>query len=614
MNVFAILGRELRRTARLRTSYLLRGFFLALLVLIVFGSWWDVVGERNLTSLATLARAGRQLYATFFLVMGALAILVCPILTCGAVADETENRTLEILLTTPMRRTGIVLAKFISRMAYAGMLLLGSLPALIACLAFGGVAPGEVLASTAMLLAGSFWAGSITLMYSTLVRKGYAAALLAYFTMAAWIAGVFLIWGVIVEFRGGPNVWMFILAAPAYFILHVVGELHWLGGTQVEHVVSVLTLFLGSGTLCLWLAGRWLGLRLFAAPRAEETAAPGRRAWSSIGTGAGWLLAWLLGTGLLALLCLSLPHRHWTGFAAAPLTFLVCLSTASACLCGIARHALFRQRRYQAVWENPFLWKEISLPGSRIGRIAPLVLTGATAAVGILMLDGAHAARDDDPPIGMMMAAEAMMLAVVSVVGGYSITAEREQGLLELLVATPAPPARIFDGKVAGTLSHLAPLGLFLLLYLCAAALHGAVRYPVGMLLAVGVLSASILMQAQVACAASLVMRRSTTAILVAFAVPIVIYGVWPFCVAWLFYVLSRHRLDRVMEFLALQPNPFFFIYSAADGAMRGSSEWRHSIVGFPIAYGLHVLGHLGLALAVRSWAVRNLRRRLTAE
>ncbi len=64
--------------------------------------------------------------------MYVLLILLVPVLTMRAIAEERRNDTLELLLTAPVRDISIVLAKFLANLALvAGLLVLSTIYAVI---------------------------------------------------------------------------------------------------------------------------------------------------------------------------------------------------------------------------------------------------------------------------------------------------------------------------------------------------------------------------------------------------------------------------------------------------------------------------------------------------
>ena len=97
-----------------RTIYLILAVYMLMLTAFTcFGSGFYNSAEINLQS--------------FFLYQPVVFALVIPGLTMRSLADEARNRTLEIILSQPISRISIILAKFLSVWTVCGILLLSSM-------------------------------------------------------------------------------------------------------------------------------------------------------------------------------------------------------------------------------------------------------------------------------------------------------------------------------------------------------------------------------------------------------------------------------------------------------------------------------------------------------
>src|SRR5262249_3938132 len=72
-------------------------------------------------------------------------VLLTPAYTAGAIAEEKERQTLELLLTTALTDEEIVLGKLLARLANLGLVLLTGLPVLSLMELWGGIDPLAVL-------------------------------------------------------------------------------------------------------------------------------------------------------------------------------------------------------------------------------------------------------------------------------------------------------------------------------------------------------------------------------------------------------------------------------------------------------------------------------------
>jgi ABC-type transport system involved in multi-copper enzyme maturation permease subunit len=166
---------ELVRLARRGRDLLLRCAY-ALLLLAV---WCLVYLQRSPSDNA--ARFADSSVFALLIVQGLVAVVLTPAYVAGAIADEKERKTLELLCTTPLRSREIVLGKLLGRVAHLVGILLTGVP--ILCLAvFGGdadpVIPAAVLIVTALTLLSL---GALSILCSVQAETVPGAVAAAYF-------------------------------------------------------------------------------------------------------------------------------------------------------------------------------------------------------------------------------------------------------------------------------------------------------------------------------------------------------------------------------------------------------------------------------------------------
>lgn len=133
-NVFLIACRELQQHLATGRAYLVASVFLLLSGVYFYGYLVDT--QFSYTSIAGFVQAARI-----------LTVLFAAFLTMGLFADERRGGTLELLLTSPISDTQIVLGKFIAVLVvYCGMLALTLYyPCLL--VVFGHPDPGPIATS-----------------------------------------------------------------------------------------------------------------------------------------------------------------------------------------------------------------------------------------------------------------------------------------------------------------------------------------------------------------------------------------------------------------------------------------------------------------------------------
>lgn len=137
-------------------------------VFLVYASWFRSGAFNRPLPPGDLARFGESFFNTFMGVQFVAVLVLTPIFTAGAIADERERRRLDFLLVTELQDREIVCGKLAARVAAVALLLLTGLPVLALMQFLGGVEP--------LLLLTLFLATFITLVSVAAVGMGVSAA------------------------------------------------------------------------------------------------------------------------------------------------------------------------------------------------------------------------------------------------------------------------------------------------------------------------------------------------------------------------------------------------------------------------------------------------------
>ena len=161
-------------------------------------------GSGTLTVNADSARElGRNIYYFVFIAQAIMVALITPALTSGSVTIEREQRSYELLVTTPLKPVDIIRGKMTAAVAFVVLLLTVSLP--VASLSFlvGGVSPTEVFCSYLILALSAFVYGALGIFWSATLRSTAVATVVTYLTVVAF----FLVTVIPTTFGGasGPN-------------------------------------------------------------------------------------------------------------------------------------------------------------------------------------------------------------------------------------------------------------------------------------------------------------------------------------------------------------------------------------------------------------------------
>src|SRR5262245_20458678 len=122
-----------------------------------------------------------------YLQIGLICILA-PVFMAGAIAQEANPRTWEVLLTTPLGALEIVLGNLIGRLFFILALLFSSLPLFAITQYFGGVPGGSIFASYAIDGSAALLVGSIAIALSVSRLVGKRAVFAFYVCVVSYLA------------------------------------------------------------------------------------------------------------------------------------------------------------------------------------------------------------------------------------------------------------------------------------------------------------------------------------------------------------------------------------------------------------------------------------------
>jgi ABC-2 type transport system permease protein len=185
-----IFDKELRVSSRRRRNYVLRSAYLSLFTIILVFVWLEEV--RYLGSAAyrisRMARAGQTI--TLFIVWFQFCAtqLIAVIMLSTSISDEIDNRTLGLLMTTPVNSFQIVMGKLFSRLLQIILLLAISLPLLAVVRIFGGVPWDYIISSLCITLATLIFVSSLSMFFSIYFRKAYTVIIMTILSLGVLFA------------------------------------------------------------------------------------------------------------------------------------------------------------------------------------------------------------------------------------------------------------------------------------------------------------------------------------------------------------------------------------------------------------------------------------------
>jgi ABC-type transport system involved in multi-copper enzyme maturation permease subunit len=183
-----ILLRVIEAGGKRRRDLFIRCIYLALLILVVVFSL-----NTQATQLDELTRISRDLFQRMSYLQLALVALLAPIFTAGAITQEKDSQTYDILLSTPLTNGQIVLGSLLSRLFFVIALLISGIPIFSITQIFGGVAIQSITQSFAIAAATAFVTGAMAMAIATFKVGTRRTIFSFYFFIVLYLVGTALL-------------------------------------------------------------------------------------------------------------------------------------------------------------------------------------------------------------------------------------------------------------------------------------------------------------------------------------------------------------------------------------------------------------------------------------
>src|SRR5436305_15328565 len=158
-----ILLRVVESGGKRKRDLFIRCGYLGLLITLVIFSLVTSSNSVSGTSLANLAAESGKIFQRMSMLQLALVALLAPIFTAGAITQEKDSQTYDILLTTPLTNGQIVLGSLLSRLFFVVTLLISGIPIFAITQIFGGVAISSITLSFLIACATAFVTGALAM-------------------------------------------------------------------------------------------------------------------------------------------------------------------------------------------------------------------------------------------------------------------------------------------------------------------------------------------------------------------------------------------------------------------------------------------------------------------
>jgi ABC-type transport system involved in multi-copper enzyme maturation permease subunit len=265
-----VFEKELRVAARRRRNFVLRTAYLLVLVLFVLLAWSSHGGRLSPSLLAQGRSMAPEVARTIVTQVLTFQFILLPLLAAvmlgGSMSEEIRNRTLGVLMVTPVGSVRIVLGKLFSRLLQLGLLLAVSLPLLVAIRVMGGIDMEMVLLGLAVTATMCLFIGALGLLLSTFFQTAVTVVII----LLCLLGGLYVLQGSMIE----PGYWPFPdtvgyvlfylqMLDPYSVFRNVISGAHRTGGTASVYTSPWLiaaghcaAMIFFTGCVLLWAAQR----------------------------------------------------------------------------------------------------------------------------------------------------------------------------------------------------------------------------------------------------------------------------------------------------------------------------------------------------------------------
>lgn len=189
-----VLTQEMRIRQRGAKPFVVMFVYVAVLSIVALTTLNVTVGSASYSgssaSNANLARQGRDLFTVLCIAQLVMISLIVPAYSAGAVSNEKERGTLDLLALTLLSSNAVVAQKLAAAIGQAVMLTVASLPVVAIVFLIGGVSPWEMVVANALLFVTTAAFGALGLLCSCQFRNTKAATFASYLTVLGFLVGL----------------------------------------------------------------------------------------------------------------------------------------------------------------------------------------------------------------------------------------------------------------------------------------------------------------------------------------------------------------------------------------------------------------------------------------
>jgi len=529
-----IFDKELRVSSRRRRNYVLRFAYVALLTVFLALFWMYSVPSRGsgLYQSSRMAEAGKIMTAFVIWFQFIATQLIAGIMLSTSVSDEIYNKTLGLLMTTPINSFQIVTGKLFSKLLQLLLLLAISLPLLAIVRVFGGVPWAYIVSGLCVTLTTVLFIGSLSLLFSIFSRRAYVVIILGILTVG-------------VPFALLP-------ALAAMFLYPYVSQSEFF--SALSYLNPYVLLFF------------------------ETEGMASARAVGPVG-GWHWPVQCIVSLGascFLLFLSMLMVRRAGLRQATGQLDTSARKRRPKTSDLGVGDEERDVGRAPRRVRGSAVLWKELRTP--MLGRRKIAMVAAIFAGLIVLFITYALCASenmldDGDTHIVYVIIFAGLGMLFTIILPATCITTEKESQAWPLLLATTLSDWQILIGKFAGFLRRCLPIWFLLfghiIIFTLSGVIHPVAIIQMGILVAwivVFLFGTGVYFSARV--------RHTTTAVIANFALAGAIWALAPILLGLIAVGIGRAGGDIFEAYIAVNPMVHAGVVMDGTTGTLGSYSW----------------------------------------
>src|SRR4051812_4622309 len=189
-----ILLRVVETGGKKKRDLFIRCGYLGLLIIVVVFALATSGGQSSGSmSLSALTNTSKQTFRYMSYLQLVLVSLLAPIFTAGAITQEKDSQTYDILLATPLTNGQIVLGSLMSRLFFVIALLLSGIPIFSITQIFGGVSIASIVKSFGIAAATAFVTGSLAMAIAVFKVGTRRTIFSFYLFVVLYLVGLYLL-------------------------------------------------------------------------------------------------------------------------------------------------------------------------------------------------------------------------------------------------------------------------------------------------------------------------------------------------------------------------------------------------------------------------------------